>query len=154
MVLEQVIAAFWQKFCKDSGFQGPVANITCFGDDREMQNQLCNLVLSGRKRATASLAMWYGPDGQSMPNPGDLSIMLDGEGTPRGVIQTTEVCQGPFASVDARFAADEGEGDGSLDYWKTEHQRYFTSELSKDSIPFSETIQVVFERFILVWSPS
>ena len=146
-----MLADFWQAFCDANGVFGPIPETTVFGDSPHMQSELCELVLRGLKRATCSLAMWYGQQGDPLPKPGDLTIMLDGAGAPRGVLETVEVFERPFRDADGQFAADEGEGDGSLAYWTAEHRRYFTQELAKERLQFSDDMMVVFERFRLFW---
>jgi uncharacterized protein YhfF len=59
----------------------------------------------------------------------------------------------PFRDVDAAFAADEGEGDQSLTYWRAAHARFFRDQLACEDIEFSEDMLVVLERFRLVWAP-
>jgi len=144
---------FWAAFCAATGHEGRYYEATAFGVDPATQDELCDLVLRGIKRATASAAFWYGEDRARAPKPGDLSIMLDGAGTPRGVFETTAIFEAPFHAVDAAFAADEGEGDGSLDYWRREHERHFTALLANEGLAFSENLRVMFERFRLVWAP-
>lgn len=145
------IDKFWTKFCSARDTFGPTPETVVFGASSETQEELCTLVLRRRKNATAFLARWVGEGREPLPKPGDLWIMLDGGGNPRGIIETTEIKQGAFSSVDAKFAADEGEGDGSLEYWIAEHERYFANELAKEGLIFTETEQVFFERFRLVW---
>jgi uncharacterized protein YhfF len=145
----RLIAAFWAEFRKTHPGPDEIPITTVFGDSPDQQNELCALILSGRKRATASLAQWYGPDGEKLPEPGDLTIILDGAGTPRGVIQITAVETLPFNQVTAAFAAEEGEGDGSLAYWQSEHRRFFAAAHGS----FSEDMQIVCERFTLIWQP-
>jgi uncharacterized cupin superfamily protein/uncharacterized protein YhfF len=147
------IEDFWIAFCQSRGTYGPVPSATDFGNTPAMKDELCDLVLVGRKQATTSLALWYGPDRATMPRPGAFTIMLDGAGTPCGVLETMEVREGPLNSVDAQFAADEGEGDGSLDYWLAEHRRFFAWELAIEGLEFTDTVRVIFERFRLVWQP-
>jgi len=141
---------FWAAFCAATRHSGGYYEATAFGDDAALQDELCELVLRGVKRATTSPAFWYGEDRARAPKPGDLSIMLDGTGEPRGVFETTAVFEAPFHAVDAQFAADEGEGDGSLAYWRRAHQRYFTALLAKEGLEFSENLRVICERFRLV----
>jgi uncharacterized protein YhfF len=69
------------------------------------------------------------------------------------VFETVGIFEAPFHAVDAAFAADEGEGDGSLAYWRREHERYFTLMLAKEGLEFSENLRVMCERFRLVWAP-
>jgi uncharacterized protein YhfF len=139
------------EFWAATGLAGPVPGVTAFGAGVAQQDELCALVLSGRKRATASLAFWYGYERELAPKPGDLQIILDGAGEPRGVIETVAVLEAAFCDVDAAFAAEEGEGDGSLAYWREEHRRFFAADLAREGLVFSEEVRVVCERFRLVW---
>jgi len=144
---------FWTAFCAATGFAGPMPAATRFGEGATQQDELCALVLTKRKQATASLALWYGDDLALAPKPGALSIICDGGGVPRGVIETVAVFEAAFDAVDASFAADEGEGDGSLGYWRDEHRRFFGRELAAEGLAFSEQVRVVCERIRLVWRP-
>jgi len=139
---------FWAACCAATGHVGGYYEATDFGDDPVLQGKLCGLVLRGVKRATASAAFDYGEDRARAPKPGDFSIMLDGSGEPRGMFETVSVFEALFHAVDAQFAADEGEGDGSLEWG---HERYFTALLAKEGLEFSENLRVIFERFRLVW---
>jgi ASCH domain len=67
----------------------------------------------------------YDTEGLRPPQVGDLSIVTDWDGLPLCVIETTEVEVQAFQDVDEDFAADEGEGDLSLKYWKDVHWAYF-----------------------------
>jgi uncharacterized protein YhfF len=145
------IDAFWSNYCKTSGTSGPAPASTCFGDSKAMQTSLCALVLRGVKRATASLAKYYGPDGDPFPKPGDLAIVLDGIGIPQAIIEIISVECAAFNTVDAEFAAQEGEGDGSLAYWTSEHRAFFTRQLASENASFSETSEVILERFTRIW---
>lgn len=147
------IDEFWQDYCRDMDQAGPVLKTTAFGDGQAQQDELCALVLDGRKRATATLAFWYGYDRELAPRPGDRTIILDGLGAPRGVIETIEVFEAAFCDVDARFAEHEGEGDGSLAYWKAEHRRFFAADLAREGLAFAQAARVICERFRLVWVP-
>lgn len=56
----------------------------------------------------------------------------------------------PFKDVTADFAAAEGEGDGSLAFWRAAHAAYFTRECARLGRAFSEDMPVVCERFDVV----
>jgi len=94
-----------------------------FGDRPEVADELGALVQAGVKTATCSLLWEYEAEGEALPRPGDLSIILDGQGRPIGLIQLTEVWISPFDQVSAQHAYEEGEGDRSLDYWREVHWR-------------------------------
>lgn len=144
------LEAFWVGFQAETGITGPRPPVTRFGDSTDQQDALAALVVAGRKRATASLALWYGSDRASAPKQGDMHIFTDGAGRPLGVIRTTEVREGPLTSVDDQFACDEGEGDGTRAYWLAEHRRFFAAELAQEGLELVDTVKVTFERFACV----
>jgi len=53
-------------------------------------------------------------------------VVLDGNQRPQVVLTTRELTQRRFDEMDEQFAYDEGEGDGSLAYWREAHKRYLT----------------------------
>jgi uncharacterized protein YhfF len=108
-------------------------------------------VLVGPKRATAGALLSYEAEGEDVPVVGEYSVVTDYAGNAVCIIRTTQVDVVPFRSVGAEFAAAEGEGDGSLAYWRDAHIRYFTRELAGYGHEFSEDILVVCERFELVY---
>ena len=57
----------------------------------------------------------------------------------------------PFNEVDAEFAFDEGEGDQSLDYWRTVHWDYFSRRCAKIGKEPSLEMPVNCERFELLY---
>jgi uncharacterized protein YhfF len=119
-----------------------------FGDDREMADRLVELVLDGTKTATSSLAWEY--DGPA-PAVGDLAIVVDGDGRPRCIIETTEVYELAFDEVDEAMAYDEGEGDRSLVGWREEHWTFFGRVCVGLNREPSGAMPIVFERFQVVY---
>ena len=124
-----------------------------FGIGAEMADELVGLVLEGPKRATAGALWSYEHEGETLPQPGDFSVITDGSGHARCIIRTTSVEIVPFESVGAEFAAAEGEGDLSLDYWRDGHWRYFTRELAEYGRAPEPDMPIVCERFEMVYSP-
>ncbi len=144
------VAAFWADYAAATGASGPY-EAWGFGDDAkpELMTKLGLLVRDGPKRATTSREDDYAKDGERMPEPGDHSVILDGEGRPLCIIKTTAVEIRPLGEVDAAFAWDEGEGDRSLEDWRRGHLWYF------DSIgaPIDDSTPLVLEHFAKVWPP-
>lgn len=123
-----------------------------FGDNPEMADELASLVVAGTKTATAAALADYESADEPLPRSGDLFIVLDGAGAPRALIRTTGVRVVPFDEVDAAHAAAEGEGDGSLEFWRAGHRAYF-----ERTVGFSEDMPVVLEQFEVLypshWKP-
>src|SRR5699024_8952864 len=60
-----------------------------FGTTVAEADNFLELVLAGVKTATSSAAGVYAKRGEPLPDPGDLSIVLDGHGRPRALVATT-----------------------------------------------------------------
>ena len=102
---------FFQAFAKYSGNAKASYVVGAFGDNPDLIAELTALVLSGVKRATASLVRDYSSPDNPLPKVGDFVVCVDGAGNPQCIFRTTEVEIKPLIAVDERFAWDEGEGD-------------------------------------------
>lgn len=132
---------------------GPDYTVEHFGDSAELADELLDLVLSGTKRATAELVSEFLVRDAGLPRIGSHWIACDSTGVPRIVIRTTELRIGDFTTVDEAFAADEGEGDRSLETWRDGHRRYWQRTCAARDAEWSESDEIVFERFQVVWPP-
>jgi uncharacterized protein YhfF len=150
------LSAFWGEFAKTIGDadEERFYEAFFFGDSEAMAAELAELVLRGTKRATAGALWSYEAEGQRLPQSGDLSIVTDWSGRPLCVIQTQSVEVVPFREVTSEFAAAEGEGDGSLSFWQRVHREFFSRECAAAGREFTESMQVVCERFAIVYRPS
>lgn len=151
--MDRKVSAYWQAFCATlpSGEEKPhLFEVFGFGDTPTMAEDLGALVLAGVKTATCSLLWEYEVEGEPLPKVGDYSIVLNGQGDPLCIIQTTEVAIRPFNEVDAQFAFDEGEGDRSLAYWRDAHWGFFEPYCAKFGRAVSEEMPLVCERFRVV----
>lgn len=120
-----------------------------FGATAAHADGLLELVLSGVKTGTASSLWDYEASGDAVPVEGEFSIILDGAGAPRAVIETTRVRIVPFDEVDAEHAHAEGEGDRTLAAWRQIHERFWR-EHSQNPRGYAPNMPVVCERFRLV----
>lgn len=109
-----------------------------FGDSDEMADYLARLVAEGIKTATS----WIYKSDDTISVVGERNIILDSKSNPLCIVETTEVRVIPFNQVDAVFAYDEGEGDRSLEYWRKEHEAFFSRNGD-----FNQDMLIVCERF-------
>lgn len=139
-----MVEDFWVEFEAATGISGPY-EAWGFGGPSfpDMATELALLVRDGPKRATAGLA----DDSDPVSNVGDLSVILDGAGSPVCVIRTTEVRIRRFAEVDEAFAWDEGEGDRTLQWWREAHKGFF----ERLGETMDDDTLMVLERFELLW---
>jgi len=152
-VKSESVEKFWKEFCEANSEINPDTpyQVWFFGNSSEMARELAELVLSGKKTATASLAAVNEITPEIAPINDGYSVFTDFEGNPHGVIQTTEIRRIIFDEVDAEFAFDEGEGDQTLEYWRDVHWRYFTKEAAELNLKFNEKSLICCERFELLF---
>ena len=148
-----------------------------FGSTPQEADRLLELVLAGRKTATATSLHEYedearrradaedhelpddrGASGSgdtlvraavdvALPEPGLLSIVLDGHERPRALIRTTHVDVVRFGDVDEDHARREGEG--TLEEWRSAHRAHFAGSAAPGEQVTDDTM-VVLERFVVV----
>ena len=123
----------------------------CFGGTTaEIPNILAELVLTGKKTATASAHSSYQYENEPLPLAGGYNIVLNTDNEATCIIKTTKVYTVPFKDVTADHAYKEGEGDCSLEFWRECHEQFFTQDLPTIGQCFSMDMLVVCEEFELV----
>jgi uncharacterized protein YhfF len=149
------LQAFWTEFllATNTVDDDRYYDVCVFGDSKELADELANLVLLGIKRATAGSIASYEDQGIRVPRRGDLSVVTDWSGQPLCIIETQVVEVVPYNKVTSEFAAVEGEGDGSLAFWREAHRRYFERECARVGRPFNEEMLLACEQFEVVYQP-
>jgi uncharacterized protein YhfF len=154
--LSEIAHAFWERYLRtlpaNHSHRGTRPDVFAFGDSPSLADELAALVQTGRKRATASLPIEFTSEGLPPPAPGDISIVTRADGTPVAIIELTEVRHVAFHAVDAAFAGDEGEGDGTLAWWQAAHRRYFGRVCARAGDGFDDAALVICQRFRLLWT--
>lgn len=149
------VAVFWKRYLDTLSADHPhrhrTASVFSFGDSPTLADELAELVLSGRKRATTSLPIEFTSQGERLPAAGDVSIVTRADNSPVAVIELVEVRLVAFQAVDAAFAAVEGEGDGSLNWWRAAHQTYFSRVCKRVGGQFEYATPVLCQVFRVVW---
>lgn len=139
------VELFWERACEALGITGIEAPAPWqFGVGKQMGDELASLVCAGVKTATCYLV----DPNETTPQVGELDIVLNGSGDPVAVLKTTSVELVPFGEVDAEFAASEGEGDLSLEYWREEHLRFWAEE---EGVQVTTDTPIQCERFEVVY---
>jgi uncharacterized protein YhfF len=105
-------------------------------------------ILHGTK-TTASSPLWEFR-GRRIPFQGALSVLLDGQGRPRAIVATERVEVIPFRSVDEGFARAYGEGDGSLDWWRSEVGALYRASAALHGKDFSDDTLIICEWIFVV----
>ena len=102
-----------------------------YGDSESLSEELLALIRSGKKRAGTGLLLAYETEGTPVPKPGDIEIVIDHRHEPALVTRITSVEIVPYGNVTVEYAAIEGEGDGSLEFWRKAHWAFFSRECQR-----------------------
>ena len=121
-----------------------------YGDSPELSEELLALIRSGPKRAGTGLLWAMEHDGDEMPEVGDVEIVVDHEHRPALLTRIVSVDVVPYNAVTAQYAAIEGEGDGSLEFWRDGHWRFFSRECARIGREPSQDMPVVCSVFELL----
>lgn len=116
-------------------------------DNKKDADECAVLVVSKIKQATSPSVWWFEKNNESLPKVGDLAIVTDWEGIPKAIVKTTRVEVVKFKDISPEYARIEGEGDGSLAYWKKVHWEYYTNEMSAFQEYPTEEMKIVCEYF-------
>lgn len=135
-----------EEMWENSGLSGEY-NAWSFGMNAD---KLAEFVKEGIKTATTSALCFYELEGEALPKVGEYSIILDSKEHAVCVIRTTRVYVTSFNQVCEEHAFKEGEGNRTLEYWRSVHERFFAEELKSAGQPFDEKIQVVCKEFVVV----
>jgi uncharacterized protein YhfF len=100
-------------------------------------------ILSGVKTTTSS-PFWDFPDGR-IPFVSALSILLDGQGNARAIIETERIEIKPFGSVDKAFLEAYGEGDGTLGWWHSEIRDWYSKSADRHGCRFTDNTEIICE---------
>ena len=117
--------------------------VSAYGDSPTLSEALLALIRLGRKRAGTGLLWAYEAEGEAIPVVGEIEIVVDHRNEPAIVTRATSVQVIPYAEVTAEYAAIEGEGDGSLAFWRKAHWAFFSRECQRLGHTPDESMLVV-----------
>ena len=80
----------------------------------EIADELCELVLTGEKRATTSLLKLYELEQEPLPCAGDYSVILDSTQRPRCITRITKVTPVSYTHLDVYKRQGNVRGAGQL----------------------------------------
>ncbi len=91
--------------------------------------------------------------GIRMREVGDCWTVTTTAGSPLCVVRITNVAILSYEDVGLEFAASEGEGDLSLEYWHCAHRGYFQNQCRLWGHEWHEDTPVVCESFEVIYRP-
>lgn len=145
------VAQLWQRY-RDADPSAPaeIPPVYHFCDNQKDADVCAALVVAGQKRATASSLAELELAGLPAPEAGDHAVITGWSGEAKAVIRTTSVEIRRFGDVDADFARAEGEGDLTLEWWRTAHRAYYQRVLAGSDHRIDDDLLIACERFEMV----
>lgn len=147
------VESLWNDFLKENpnnpNKKIPVYYFFC--DNKKDANECLELVVKGIKQATATSLWWYKIHNEPLPKVGDHHIITDWDGNANAIIEIIKIELTPYNKITPEFAAIEGEGDKSLDYWQKVHKPYYIREMKPYREEFSEDMMIVCEYFKTIY---
>ena len=151
MTFSDETLAFWNKVKRETGVEGDFTDAYGIGDSPELKQELLELILEGKKRASTTLVRESMLEGWPEPEVGQYNIVLDGYDRPVAVIRTVSVRRCRFSDVDEKHAYWEGEDERTLESYIREHTKYYKRRGAALGFEFTPDMEVILDRFELVY---
>jgi len=148
------VTAMWREYCAlREPSTDALPSSWHFCDNEQDANECARLVREGRKRATSPSLWYFESRDEPLPRAGDLHVVTNWAGEAQCVIRTTHVVIVPFDQVSEEHARAEGEGDGTLAWWRDVHWSYYHRELDGSGFEPRRDMPIVCEYFERVYPP-
>lgn len=131
--------------------QIPQITAEYYCSDEYNANECARLINAGIKTASCSLKAGYDIENEPFPEIGRLTVVLNWAEEPVCIVKLNNVSFCPFNEVTEEFAKSEGEGDGTYEWWHEAHINFFTEYAKTIGAEFTETSELVLERFDKVY---
>ena len=148
---KDLIEAFWLDYQRTCNIAVAGFAASALGHSRAVADELAELIVTGIKRAHTTLEHDFTADNDSLPQPGDHLVVLDGRGRPRAIVRNHHVERRHFDEIDDAFAFEAGEGDLTLRWWLTAHRQEFAERAEREGFQVGERVVLILEYFERVW---
>ncbi len=148
------IEDFWKRFKRSYPTYANEAQPATFYfcDNQTDADECARLTAAGTKQATSTSLWWFEKNGEPLPEPGSLYIITNWQGNPVAIVKTVAVSLVKFKDITANYAAIEGEGDLSLNYWKEVHWTYYAREMQTSGQQPDQDMLIVCEQFKTIFT--
>lgn len=148
------VRIMWQEFLalqEPPSEEAPACSHWHFCDNQPDADECARLVVRGEKRASSPSLWSFESRQEPLPQAGDLHVITNWAGEAQCVIRITGVEVVAFDEITEEHARAEGEGDGSLAWWRSVHWPYYRRELEGSGYSPAPNMPIVFERFECVY---
>ena len=123
-----------------------------FCDNEKEAKECAQLTKEGIKQATSTSLWYFEKNHIDLPEVGHIYVVTDWYKIAKAVVEVVSVGHVPFNEVTAEYAAIEGEGDKSLEYWKKSHWEYYTREMEEFDEKPTEDMIIICEQFKTIFT--
>ncbi len=124
-----------------------------FHNNKKDANQLAELTLNRKKKASSGLYFLYQKYNADLPKVGKKQIITDFDGKAQAIIEIKEVDTVPFNQISKEYAEmDMGTKIEPLKKWKKAHWQFFANVMKESGEKPTEEMLIVCERFETIWT--
>lgn len=145
---------YWEKYLdtlpEEQWPKNPIV-ASGYAGNAEITDGLLELYLSGKKVAGSSIVEDFLSAGDPLPQVGKFWIYLNSQAQPSCILRTEKIVINKFKDVPVEIAIAEGEGDLTLNYWRTVHSELYSPYLQSWGINNINDATVITEYFRVVY---
>jgi uncharacterized protein YhfF len=152
--IDKTVYDMWSNFTKSNPVfkKDELPESWYFHNNKEDANRLAELTLSGKKKASSGLYLWYEEANADLPKMRTKQIITDFDGMALAIIETISVDTIPFNKISKDYAEmDMGTNIEPLKKWKKAHWDFFASAMEESGEKPTEEMLIVCERFETIW---
>ena len=123
-----------------------------FCDNEKDAKECAQLTRDGIKQATSTSLWWFEKNNTDLPEVGNIYVVTDWYKIAKAIVEVVKVEQTPFNQITDEYAAIEGEGGKSLEYWKKVHWDYYSLEMEEFGEKPTEDMMIVCEQFKTIFT--
>ena len=151
---EKSVSEMWNEFVESNPeFKSDsIPESDFFHNNEKDANQLAELTLTGKKRASSGLYSLYEQYNADLPSVGTKQIVTDFNGNAKAIIENVNVDTIPFNQISQEYAEmDMGTDIEPLEKWKKAHWDFFESFLRESGEKPTEEMLIVAVEFKKIW---
>lgn len=148
-----MIQKYWKRYLEANNLDKKLdyKGTLCIGDSLAAASQNCDEIVAGRKTLISYPENGYRVAMKGMPVIGEHNIIVDWQGKPACIIETTSVLRCAFNKVSSELCKAEMP-DADFDEWQEKKEAELKREVEELGGAFSEEMPLVLESFRVVWS--
>lgn len=146
------LSEYWKKFLD---FRGLNEDEIGFSGEFSFEKTLTGeqqlfLLLSGKKTAAFSCFESYSINMEPVPMSGEIYIVTNKDGEPRGIIEVTDVSVVPFCEISWELAQRDGEAE-NIEDWHIRQREAFEDEAAICGFEFNEQTKILCQQLRVIF---